>query len=131
MVKKREGKIIRPKGLKVQPHESNAVRTLEKHGFSGEMIEPVGIKGNRTPDLSLGGVLWEIKSPTGKSRQTIERQFKRAVRQSRNIIIDTRRTKLDDAEIEGYIKLRLKNSRNTKKVMMINKRDKIIVDFKK
>lgn len=44
----------------------------------------------RTPDITMIGKDWEIKSPIGKSSRTIENTIRQALKQSPNIIIDLR-----------------------------------------
>ncbi len=39
----------------------------------------------RTPDLNIGGVLWEIKSPLGSGKKTMENNLRSARKQSVNI----------------------------------------------
>lgn len=63
-----------------------------------EFIAPrLGYK-QKTPDILMGGVMWEIKSPRGSSKYTIETQLRSALKQSRNIIIDGRSTKIVDSK---------------------------------
>ena len=71
-----------------------------------------------------------MKSPKGDSKKnTIERQFKKGTKQSRNIVLDTRRTKLEDKEIEKRVLYEANKRSSIKKVIMINKSGKVIVVF--
>ena len=72
------------------------------------------------------GVVWEIKCPTGVSKSTIRNQFRRASRQSKSIIIDTRRTKLEKGSIEKSVLFEMKNRPYIKKVILIDKLEKVI-----
>lgn len=59
----------------------------------------------------MNGQLWELKNPVDDSKKyTIKRQLKRGKRQSRNIVIDSARTSLDDGfvrrEITNILKVR-------------------------
>jgi hypothetical protein len=76
-MKRKPGKIIIPKDFVLTKAELEVIKLLEENYFRGECIIPVGLSGVHTPDLVLAGALWEIKSPRGNSRMTIERQFKR------------------------------------------------------
>ena len=72
------------------------------------------------------GVEWEMKSPTGKSKYNIQDQLRRASKKSKNIIIDTRRTKLNDEQIEKDIVIVLKKRPSINKIILINKFEKVI-----
>jgi len=62
----------------------------------------------------------------GKSKYTIQEQFRRASKQAKNIIIDTRRTKLKDEFIKKAVLFELKKRPNIKKVVIIDKLEKVI-----
>jgi len=48
----------------------------------------------RTPDVNINGILWEIKSPRGGGKKTIDNNFRTARKQSKNIVLDLRRIKM-------------------------------------
>ena len=64
------------------------------------------------------GIEWEIKSPTGKSRFTVQEQFRRASKQAKNIIIDTRRTKLNYESIEKSVLFEMEKRPYIKRVIL-------------
>jgi hypothetical protein len=76
----------------------------------------------------LLGVLCEIKSPIGKSRKhTIKDQFDRATNQQASVLVlDGRRTKLDDEHILTKIRHELSHRRRIKRVVFITKAEEII-----
>ena len=76
------------------------------------------------------GVEWEMKSPIGNSKSTIGNQFSVASRQSRNIIIDTRRTSLGYEVIEKKVLAEMKKRPNTKRVILIDKLEKVVEIFR-
>ena len=77
-----------------EPHEFDTAKYLAALGKDIVFICPSEIKGAHTPDIRMDGVEWEIKSPTGGSKRTIENNFRHAVVQSRYIIFDLRRIKI-------------------------------------
>lgn len=80
----------------------------------------------KTPDIVMNGVMWEIKSPTGNSKKsTVEYQFK-GLKQSRNLIIDGRRTKLSDTFIKRQITLEITRHSRVGRIIFITKSDKIV-----
>lgn len=76
---------------------------------------------NRTPDCEIGGVEWEIKSPVGKSKHTIETQLKRASKQAANVIIDARRCKLHIARIRNQLRYHGAIKKHILRILLITK----------
>lgn len=113
---------------KPEQHEKE-IATILAHYFqcTVEFLQPSRGYKQKTPDIVMCGLMWEIKSPTGSSRKnTIETQFK-GLKQSRNLIIDSRRTKLDDEYIVNQIRTESIKHR-TEKVLFINK-SSVVVDL--
>jgi hypothetical protein len=81
---------------------------------------PVDDYKRTTADIVMLGVEFEMKSPIGKSRTTIGRQIERAARQSKYIIVDGRRTELDDDLIVKRIRYELGKRRSIKRVIYIS-----------
>jgi hypothetical protein len=109
-----------------EKHELEMVVIFLAMGKDVEFLKPIRIKGAKTPDIVMDGISWEMKSPTGNKSYTIEEQLRRASKQSLYIIIDTRRTLLLDTKIEKQIHNYLKRSRIIKKILLINKKSKIL-----
>ena len=125
------GQLITPAGLTNPPkqHEVDAAEILALHyRTTVEFIRPIDDYKRKSPDIKMLGVEWEIKTPKGKSKSTIGTQFSRASKQSGNIIIDTRHTKLKYERIETTVKLEMSKRHEVKKVILIRK-PKIIVEF--
>jgi hypothetical protein len=109
------------------PHEVNTALTLALHyQTTVEFLIPIDDYMRKTADVTFLGVEWELKCPVGASKSTIENQFRRGSKQSRNIIIDTRRTKLDYQIIEKKVFFELKKHPSVKKVILIDKFEKVI-----
>jgi len=71
-----------------------------------------------------------MKCPTGKGKKTIEKQLHRAGKQSGNIILDGRRTRLEDANIENELNKQFELARAIKRIIFI-KKNGAIVDFRR
>lgn len=78
----------------------------------------------------IKGVLWEIKCPTGNGKKTVEKQLQRAGKQSKNIILDGRRTSLGDDNIENELQKKFALVRSIKRILFI-KKDGVIIDFRR
>ncbi|MCL2250101.1 MAG: hypothetical protein FWC13_12660 [Oscillospiraceae bacterium] len=59
-----------------------------------------------------------------------KKQISRASRQAKNIILDTRRTKLDDNYIEKQVLIEIQHRPKIKRIILIDKSKKV-VDMKK
>ena len=123
------GQVIIPANHPNPPeaHEIDAAFTLARHyQCVVEFLKPIDDYKRKTADIVMFGIEWEIKCPIGKSKYTIQEQFRRASKQAKNIIIDTRRTKLQDEFIEKSIAVVLKKRPSIKKVILIHKLEKVV-----
>ena len=118
------------KGVKINEHEYDTIRFLEKHGYRIEPIKPISVPKMKNPDLLIDGAIWEVKSPITKNEDTIERKFMKAAKQANRIVFDLRRAKLPEKKALNIIKKNLKSSTKARKVKIIT-RDGKILDFKK
>ena len=119
--------IIIPTDLKPRPkpHEESAAVILSKH-FESD-VRFIKNSNYESPDVSIRGVEWEIKSPIGDSKNNIQKNIREAARQSNNIVIDLRRSKLHQARALGYIKQYLDHPNNIKRLIVITKSEKVLV----
>lgn len=61
-------------------------------------------EGAKNPDAEMNQQVWEFKAPTGEGKNTIDSQMKRAGKQAERLVLDLRRSKLDDKESIGEIR---------------------------
>lgn len=87
--------------LNVPPekHEYETAKYFAKRGYSVVFIKPSDISGFNSPDFRMRGKIWETKSPIGNSLQTFVDNYKKAKKQSENIIFDLRRLNLKSEQI--------------------------------
>lgn len=113
-------------------HEVEIAWILARHyNLTVEFIRPTDGYKSKTPDAVMNGSLWEFKSPKGSSRKyTIQFQIKVALKQSRNVVIDGRRTKLPDNFIHKQIKLEIARHSKVGRVLFITKSNEVI-EFEK
>ena len=110
-----------------EPHEVDVAWILARHfRCTVEFLTPVDDYKRKSADIVMLGIEWEIKCPIGKSKYTIQEQFRRASKQAKNIIIDMRRTKLEHENIEKLMFFEVKKRPYIKKVILIDKFDKVI-----
>ena len=53
-------------------------------------------KGVKNPDVEMNQQIWEFKAPTGQGKNTVDSQMKRAGKQTERLVLDLRRSELDD-----------------------------------
>jgi len=91
MVSKRVGIIVVPPGVIIERNEKLTADFLAARlSMDVTFLVPNRTIGQKTPDIEMDGVLWEIKVPRGKGSRTIENTIRRAVKQSPNVVIDLR-----------------------------------------
>lgn len=88
-------KVIVETGQKDYPHDHEmSVALLLAEYFKMDVIF-LRPGHQKTPDLDIDGTLWEIKSPLGNAKKTMENNLRSARKQSSNIIIDLSRTHMN------------------------------------
>ena len=128
-MKKKNEKVIIPPNLGKPPEENEiqiAQIIAEHYNARVEFLCPVDDYKRKTPDIMFNGQLWEMKSPKGKSRNTIGRQMKRALKQSKNIIVDGRRSLLTDVAMETELRRQCKERHSIKKLIFVSKKQIVI-----
>ncbi|HMR38672.1 MAG TPA: hypothetical protein PKE10_03830 [Candidatus Saccharibacteria bacterium] len=106
-------------------HEMSAALILAYH-FKTDVVF-LRVQHGRTPDVDIDGIKWEIKSPLGDGKRTIDNNFSEARGQSKNIVIDLRRTKMHQAKANARIRYYLSTPHNFKQVLVITKNKKVVV----
>lgn len=81
----------------------------------------------KSPDLNIKGQIWELKSPTGNSKNTIHNNIHGARKQSLNLIVDLRRCKMHEQKAISNIRnCYKKRKRKTGKYIIITKTSRVI-----
>lgn len=106
-------------------HEMSAAIILAYH-FKTDVtfLRP---QASRTPDLYINGIKWEVKSPIGQGKRTIDNNFSEARRQSNNIVIDLRRIKMHQSKADARMRFYLSTPHHFKRVIVITKSKKVVV----
>lgn len=119
------GKIIIPVGVYPEKHELETVNVFVALGYTVEFLTPIYVKGVFSPDILMDGKIWEMKCPCGNSKMAIEKHFRKAAKQSENIIFDLRRTELCEKIAVSKVKREFSMRHGkAKRVMIIIKNEK-------
>lgn len=118
------------KGISLQEHEHATIKVLLLAGYNIQLIPPVQGKGIKTPDLTIDGVPWEMKAPIGNGKRTVQNTLIRAGKQSENIIIDLRRSKMPENQAIRDFEKEFFATKKLKQMKIITKKEEIL-DFSK
>ncbi len=121
MSRKNKYQVIIPSDINPLPetHEVSAAQLVSS--FLGSDAEFIVRTNYKSPDVKIGGVFWEIKSPTGTGKRNIERQLQLAMKQSENIVFDARRSKIHISKIRNKLVYQANLTKRLKKLLLITK----------
>lgn len=85
----------------------------------------------KTADINIKGKIWELKSPTGNSKHTIQHQFNRANKQSKYLVIDCSRTSKRESTVKRESMRYFKESSLFKGLIIVSRKGKIILEIYK
>jgi hypothetical protein len=122
--------IIIPDGANPEDHELKTAKFFTKRGKTIEFLPRRYDKGIKTPDAKMDNILWEIKAPQSDGKHTIEHAFRKALKQSANIIFDLRRSKMLDSKCISQLTKHFNDMKKIKRLLIITKSQKLL-DFEK
>ena len=80
----------------------------------------------KTADFRIGGALWELKSPLGRGKRTIQNNLRKANQQCVNIVIDLRYCKINDEQAIQRVRYGAQHLAGIKKVLVITKNGQVL-----
>jgi len=119
-------RVIIPVDLKPSParYEITAAGLLANY-FKTD-VEFIFRSNYKTPDFLIGGVAWELKSPTGIGKNNVERQLQAGLKQSHNIVFDARRSKIHISKIRNELNRQFQLTKSMKRLVLIEKNGTVI-----
>lgn len=84
----------------------------------------------KSADLLINRKYWELKSITGSGKRTIQHSLHRAIRQSCNVIIDARFTKMHIDKVRSQLQHELRHIKPIKRLVLIEKNGKVVELFR-
>ncbi|UOQ58105.1 hypothetical protein MUN78_04465 [Leucobacter allii] len=116
---RRPGSLFIPEGLDVGAHELSTAARMQELGYNVS-FRPLAHGHNvKNPDVVMDGVIWEFKAPLGGGKNTVDHQMARARKQSNRLVLDLRRSTLDDAHSIEQVRRRLSSERKLTHVIVI------------
>ncbi|MBC2888932.1 hypothetical protein [Gordonibacter massiliensis (ex Traore et al. 2017)] len=126
-MKNNQGKIIIAPDINLWEQEYETAQALAKAGLTVEFVRRSEENRRTSADAVINGLVWEMKAPKADNARAIDRNLRRALHQSANIIFDSRRMKkLPDAVIERELRKHAQEVRSIKHLWFINRRQEII-----
>ena len=120
---KRSGKVIIDGACEVWPHELLTAEALAKAGYVVEFIPKSNVAYNKTPDVRINGIHYEMKSPTSSHLPVVDKNVKKALSQSANVVFDSRRMKnAKDAQVLRELEKSIATRRKLKSLIFVDKR---------
>ncbi len=108
----------------LQPHEVNTINYFISKNKFVEIVTPTFHR--KSPNIVMDGVAWEMKAPKSNGKYTIEHAFQAASKQSENIIIDLRESKMPSQKALTKVKREAKLRTKLKRVLLITKSGRLL-----
>ena len=126
-ISKSKGEIRIPAGVNIWQHELSTANALAQAGYIVEFLSTKDIKDTKSPDILMDGERWELKAPKTNKLSAIERNLKRATKQSSNIVIDSHRLrKIHDSTVQAFLMQKLKQQKTIKKLLFVNRKHQVL-----
>lgn len=110
----------------METHEYETINVLLANGEDVELLRKSRTPCSKSADIFMRKLVWEMKSPNGKTARCVEHALRRATHQAPNIIIDLRRMRLGDDILMALLGRLFQELRSARNLWVITKIDTII-----
>lgn len=118
-----KGKITIHAGSQVWPHELKTAEALASAGFDVEFPPKDEIDHRRSADALVNDVLFEMKAPESSHLSVVDKNIKKALSQSSNIVFDSRRMKYArDDQVRRELEKSIAQRRKIKSLLFVDKK---------
>lgn len=108
-------------GVILERHEMMTVNFLLDYGYDIELIRPSLTPHSKNADLIMLGLVWEMKTLTTGSKTSLTTTFRRATRQSPNVIMDLRWVRMSEDVAIRLLDMLFNSSKHAKRLMIITR----------
>lgn len=122
--------ILMQNGVHLEEHEYKTVKLFLELGYDIALLPKSVIKDYHQGDFIMDGVEWETKAPIGKGKYNVQNKIQEAARQSSNVIIDLRRSKMIEEKAVSLYKQEFFKSNSLKRMKIIKKNNEVLDFFK-
>ena len=116
--------------IKMEPHEEDTATYLTLYGLNIEVVRSVNTPKVNNPDIFIAGSLWEMKAPISYNENTLKKHFKKASKQSDNVIFDLRNAKQDATKIEQFVIKKYQEPGRIRRMILIQANGRVLDFFK-
>ena len=128
---KRTVDVVIPDGYKINSAEREAAWILANHFKTiVRVLRPTGGYMEKTPDFAIDDSLFELKTPTSTQVSNIEKMIRQATKQSENVVIDSRKTKITEKRLTEICIEHVTHLKKLKRIVLIINKKKVL-DFYK
>jgi superfamily II DNA or RNA helicase len=126
MAKKRYDVVV-PSDYKIKPAELDAAQILARHYMTTvTVLSPSKAYKEKTADFIIKGESYELKSPITKNVGSIEKMIRSGAKQSNNVVVDMRKSKITEKRMIKLCNDRLENIKKLRKIVLIVNNKKIL-----
>ena len=123
--------VVIPDGYKISSAEREAAWILANHQKTVvRILRPAGGFMEKTADLVINDSRYELKTPLSAQFRSVEKLIRQATKQSENVIIDSRKTKITEKRMTEICIDRLAHIKKLNKIVLIVGKKKVM-DFSK
>lgn len=106
-----QGRVFVPENLRIESQELTTGERLADFGLNVYFNKIMSGYRVKNVDITIEGVLWEIKGPRGHGASTVSNQLRRAKQQgSRHLVIDLARSSLEVLHVRDELMRRMNAS---------------------
>ena len=125
---KSEYSVIVPKSVFPRPSAREMSAAYILLDYFKTDIKFIPRSNQKTPDFLIDGLQWELKTPIGAGKYNIQHLLHSAIRQSKNIIVDARFSKMHLSRIVSELRRHSTlTTKGIKHLVVITKSRKILV----
>lgn len=124
-IQRKVGRLI-TNGVVMETHEYKTINVLLANGEDVELLKKSRTSHSKSADIFMRKLIWEMKSPNGKTTRCVEHALRRATHQAPNVIIDLRRMRLGDDTLVVLPSRLFRELRSIRNLWVITKTDNII-----
>lgn len=111
----------------VWPHELETVNALRAAGRNVELLPRIEGNEIKSADITMDGVVWEMKAPLTHDIRYIQRILRRAAAQSPNVIVDSARLKaISDKRLEAELRRLGPLVKSVRRLILVTKEREVI-----
>ena len=119
--------VVIPDGYKINNAEREAAWILANYYKTVvRVLRPSEKYMEKTADFAINGIHYELKTPKSAKVRSIEKLIHAATKQSKNVIIDSRKTRVTEKRMIEICVDRLAHIRNLSRIVLIVGKKKVL-----